>query len=71
VNNEVRVEGTVVNVPAQEAPVVNVTAQAAPAEVRVVNQVQPAAVTVAARSLVTDVERDAQGRITRTTQRER
>jgi lambda family phage portal protein len=68
VTNEVRVEGAIVNVPAQSAPVVNVCA--APAEVRVVNEVQPAPVTVAIpESSTTEnvVERDDKGRIKRTT----
>lgn len=72
VNNEVRTEAPIVNVPQQPAPVVNVTAQAAAPEVRIDNQM-PAAevhVTVPPRQTVTDIERDGAGRIKRTTQRE-
>jgi len=73
VNNEVRVEGAVVNVPAAEVRVINEVQPSPPAAVRVVNEVHPAPVTVtqSARPLITDIERDQKtGRITRTTQRE-
>ncbi len=65
VRNEIRVEGPTIDV-AAAVPTVHVTAQAAPPEVHVVNQVHPAAVNIPARHIVTEVERDAQGRITRT-----
>ncbi len=69
---EIRNEGATINVPAAE-PVVNVTAQAAPAEVRVVNEVQPAAVSLnlPARKSETEIVRDGNGRIIRSTTDER
>jgi lambda family phage portal protein len=72
VNNEVRVDGAVVNVPAAEAPVVHVSVEPAAAEVRVVNEVNPTPVNVSvpARTSVSEVEYDARGRIARTTRRE-
>lgn len=65
---EIRNEGAQVNVPAQAAPEVHV----APPEVRIINQVETPTVTVEVptRTVVTDVERDSQNRITRTIQRE-
>jgi lambda family phage portal protein len=65
---EIRNEGAQVNVPAQAAPEVHVAAP----EVRITNQVETPTVTVEVptRTVVTEVERDAQNRITRTIQRE-
>lgn len=68
VKNEIRNEGATINVPAAE-PVVNVSA-AAP-EIRLEVQPTPVMVNVPTRNTVTDVERDGQGRITRTTQRDK
>lgn len=70
VNNDVRVAGAIVNVPAAQPPAVHVTTQAAPAEVRIVNEVTPAtvALTLPKRRTVTDIDRDAKGRMQRTVQ---
>jgi HK97 family phage portal protein len=67
VHNEVNVGAPVVNVPQGAAPVVNVTAQASPAQVKIVNEVQPAAVEVAVqlpdRHTSSVIERDSKGNI--------
>jgi lambda family phage portal protein len=62
--NELRADAPVINLPQQAAPIVNVTAQAAAPEVRIVNEVQPAKVTlhIPPRKTVSEVRRDAQGR---------